>query len=57
MFAAFYHISDKYTASFILSLILPYWAFKVLFALIDTPLCYLGVYWMRKDDDKGEAIA
>ncbi len=54
MFAAFYHVSDKFTVPFIFSLILPYWAFKVLFALIDTPLCYLGVYWLKKE---GEPLA
>jgi uncharacterized integral membrane protein (TIGR00697 family) len=48
MFIAFYHITPKYTTPFIFSLIFPYWAFKVLFAIIDTPLCYLGVYWVKK---------
>lgn len=48
MFIAFYNITPQYTPAFIFSLILPYWAFKVLFALIDTPLCYLGVYWVKK---------
>ena len=54
MFAAFYQVSDKFNIPFIISLILPYWAFKVLFALIDTPLCYLGVYWMGKDKEGKE---
>ncbi|NCB02028.1 MAG: VUT family protein [Spirochaetia bacterium] len=54
MFIAFYHITPKYTPSFIFSLILPYWAFKVLFAFLDTPLCYLGVYWLKKDASKKE---
>lgn len=49
MFVAFYHISPKFDAAFIFSLILPYWGFKVLFALLDTPLCYLGVKWLKKD--------
>jgi len=49
MFLAFYHTTAQYTASFVFSLILPYWALKVLFALLDTPLCYLGVRWLRKD--------
>ncbi len=50
MFITFYKMTDRYTFSFIWSLIIPYWAFKVLFALIDTPLCYLGVWWLRKED-------
>lgn len=49
MFVAFYHISPKFDASFIISLIIPYWIFKIIFALIDTPFCYLGVKWLKKD--------
>ncbi|MFO7677001.1 MAG: queuosine precursor transporter [Thermoplasmatota archaeon] len=29
------------------SIILPYWLAKVIFAFIDTPLCYVGVWWLR----------
>lgn len=47
MFIAFYQISDKFTVPFIFSLIIPYWLFKIAFALLDTPLCYLGVRWLR----------
>ena len=48
MFIAFYHISPKFTATYVFTLIIPYWLVKVLFALLDTPLCYLGVRWLRK---------
>lgn len=48
MFIAFYHINEQYTAAFIFTLIFPYWAFKVLFALFDTPFCYAGVWWLRR---------
>ena len=48
MFIAFYQLTPKFTAAYVFSLIIPYWLFKVLFALIDTPLCYLGVKWMAK---------
>ncbi|MHC1692127.1 MAG: queuosine precursor transporter [Sphaerochaetaceae bacterium] len=48
MFIAFYHVNAKYTAPFIFSLIIPYWLFKVVFAIADTPLCYLGVWWLKK---------
>ena len=48
MFIAFYGISDKFTASYVFSLIIPYWLVKILFALGDTPLCYLGVKWLKK---------
>ena len=49
MFIAFYKINPGFTASFIVSLIIPYFIFKVVFALLDTPLCYLGVKWLRKE--------
>lgn len=47
MFIAFYGISPKFNTLFIISLIIPYWLFKVGFAIIDTPLCYLGVKWLK----------
>ncbi len=49
MFIAFYKINPKFTVPFIISLIIPYWLFKIGFALIDTPFCYLGVKWLRKE--------
>ena len=49
MFIAFYKVNPKFTASFIVSLIIPYFIFKVVFALLDTPFCYLGVKWLRKE--------
>ena len=48
MFIAFYGISDKFTVSYVFSLVIPYWLVKILFALGDTPLCYLGVRWLKK---------
>jgi len=47
MFIAFYRMTPKYTVSFIVSLIIPYWLFKVVFALLDTPFCYALVVWLR----------
>lgn len=49
MFLAFYRMSDRFTIPVIFSMIIPYWLFKVVLALLDTPLCYLGVYWLRKE--------
>jgi hypothetical protein len=55
MFVAFYGISEKFTVPFIISLIIPYWFFKIIFALLDTPLCYLLVRWLKGDDrDSGK---
>ena len=51
MFIAFYMITPKFDVSFIFSLIIPYWLFKIAFAVIDTPLVYGLVYWLRKDKD------
>jgi uncharacterized integral membrane protein (TIGR00697 family) len=47
MFIAFFHLTPKFTTPFIISLIIPYWLFKIVFAIIDTPLCYAGVSWLR----------
>jgi hypothetical protein len=49
MFIAFYQLTPKFTVPFIISLIIPYWLFKIVFALIDTPFCYWGVRWLRKE--------
>ena len=46
-FIAFWRLTPTYTVSFLFTLIIPYWLFKVLFALLDTPICYLGVRWLR----------
>lgn len=45
-FIAFWHLTPKFTTSYVISLIIPYWLFKVVFALLDTPFCYLGVWWL-----------
>jgi len=47
MFIAFYMITPKFTTAFIISMIIPYWLFKVAFAFLDTPLVYLGVKWLK----------
>ena len=49
MFIAFYQMTPTFTASYVFGLIIPYWLFKVVFALVDTPLCYLGVKWLNKE--------
>ena len=47
MFIAFYKINPKFTVPFIISLIIPYYLFKIGFALIDTIFVYPGVWWLR----------
>ena len=48
MFMAFYKMNDRYTVSFVFSLIIPYYLAKILLSLISTPLCYIGVWWCKK---------
>lgn len=50
-FIAFYKMAPGYDFRFIFSLILPYWIFKICFALLDTPFCYLGVKWLRGKEE------
>jgi len=47
MMIAFYKLTPKFTLSFIIELIIPYYLFKVLFAFLDTPFVYLGVKWLK----------
>ena len=49
MFLAFWRYNERYTAPFVFSLVIPYWILKVFFALADTPFCYWGVRWLKKD--------
>jgi uncharacterized integral membrane protein (TIGR00697 family) len=49
MFVAFYKSAPMWDAVFVISLIVPYWIFKILFALLDTPFAYLGVWWLRHE--------
>ncbi len=63
MFIAFYGITStslfdpsasNFTVQYIFSLIIPYWLVKVLFALLDTPFCYAGVWWLTNGKSKGK---
>jgi queuosine precursor transporter len=46
MFLAFYVPGN---ASFIVSLIIPYYILKCVMSVIETPLTYWGIYWLRKE--------
>ena len=48
IFLAFYQISPKFDFVFMWKLILPYYAVKLVLALLDTPFVYLGVKWLKK---------
>ncbi len=47
MFIAFYGVSPKYDVAFVFSLIIPYYLLKVILAILDTPLVYAGVSWLK----------
>lgn len=49
MFVAFYDPAN-FPAAIVIKLILPYYIFKALFALLDTPFAYLGVWWVRRGE-------
>jgi uncharacterized integral membrane protein (TIGR00697 family) len=51
-FIAFFHMTPAFGISKMIAMIIPYWLLKVLFALFDTPFCYLGVKWLKKDNLK-----
>lgn len=48
---AFYVVGDSLGAniSFLAGIILPYWLVRCALSLLETPLVYLGVYWLRAD--------
>jgi len=48
MFIAFYAVIPKFDVAFIFTLIIPYWLFKIAFAILDTPLVYAGIKWLKK---------
>ncbi|MDP3995548.1 MAG: queuosine precursor transporter, partial [bacterium] len=47
MFIAFYQVTPMFDVAFLFSLIIPYWLFKVAFAVIDTPIVYALVAWLK----------
>ncbi len=50
MFIAFYGMTPKHNIAYMFVLIIPYWLLKVVVALFDTPLIYLGVWWLKKGE-------
>ena len=54
MFVAFYD-PVNFPAPLVIKLVLPYYIFKALFSIIDTPFAYLGVWWARRGE-KGKEV-
>ena len=47
IFIAFYQMTPRFDFAFMWQLILPYYALKIILALIDTPFVYMGVKWLK----------
>lgn len=47
MYLAFYHLTPKFDALYVLQISIPYYILKIIFALLDTPFAYLGVKWLK----------
>lgn len=54
MYLAFYKLTPKFTAGFVLSISIPYFILKIIMALIDTPFCYMIVRWLKKGEEEKE---
>ncbi len=52
MFIAFYAFDKGFgdNSSFLISLIIPYWLLKSFMSIIETPLVYIGVKWLKGDN-------
>jgi len=50
MILAFYSLNRPFgdNASFLVGLIIPYWILKCLMSVLETPLVYLGVKWLKE---------
>lgn len=60
IFLAFYAFDMSFGSniSFLLSLIIPYWILRCIVSIVETPLVYLGVQWLRdgKEDEKKKVV-
>ena len=56
---AFYSFSLPFHAnySFLVSLIIPYWLLRCFLSIVETPLVYLGVWWLKGDKSQGVKMA
>jgi hypothetical protein len=54
MTLAFYAFDKPFVDNygFLISIILPYWFMKCFMSVIETPLVYLGVKWLKKETKK-----
>lgn len=59
MILAFYSFDKSFDNNlfFLISLIIPYWLIKCLMSVIETPLVYLGVKWLKEDDEDNSLLS
>jgi hypothetical protein len=55
-FIAFYLAQPHYDVAKMFALILPYWGLKILFSFVQTPLAYLGVWWLKQSRNDSKDI-
>lgn len=53
-FIAFYMVTSAYDINKMIALILPYWGLKILFSFVQTPLAYIGVYWLKRGEKNNQ---
>ena len=46
--------SPKFTAAYVIALLIPWWILKVVMAIVDTPFVYLGTAWLRGELGKSK---
>lgn len=54
IFLAFYSFGDSFDGNltFLLGLIIPYWLLRCALSVVETPLVYLGVWWLKDEKAK-----
>jgi hypothetical protein len=52
IFIAFYLAAPNYDFAKMWAIILPYWGIKVLFSAVESPLTYVGVWWLRRSAEE-----
>ena len=59
IFLAFYSLQVSFhsNVSFLFSLIIPYWLIRCVLSIIETPLVYAGVWWLRGTKDIPKNLA
>lgn len=56
MMIAFYQLTPKFTFAFVMGIAIPYFIFKAIFGTINTPLVYLGAWWLKGGKDVKDSV-